>query len=1299
MPITGMDRMPGAGLARGTLFDKELNVTEIDVPNLTVQSSLILNKAGEYQYNLIWDSPSGDQRDINIPSSGANDTFTFLNLAQTMTNKSLGAGTTITAGTIRGITDLEVATANSTTLFGDLADKILVLGAGASTISIPGNLTISGTTTTVDTTNLVTSDNIIYLNQDYSISSPTQDSGFLINRGGTQANVAMMWDESEDEFVMATTATAHTQNTLTPATYANLHIGALTLKDNEASALVIKEAGNAYLTFNTANSGGSKIVANVEIEGSNFDIDGGNIDGTAIGTTTASTIIGTTVKATTSILTPLIEFTDGDDAITIVDGGAVSTATDLTVGGNLIMGSAIISETELEILDGALLDTTEINYLDRGSTAIGLSLASKAVVLDANGDFEFQDADELRFGTDNDMRIYHSGTHGYISHTTGDLNIGTATANAPIRIGNAQSEVYIGDNLQIAGDLTVTGTTTTVDTVTMNAANAVAFEGTSDDAIETILTVINPTSADKTITLPNLTGHVGLFDATSTTLISTTPAEINLIDGGTSRGTTAIADGDGVLINDDGTMRMTTVQTLSAYLDDEITAMPNLVSVATIGTGVWQGTPVAAAYVATLNQNTTGLAATATALATARNIGGVSFDGTAPITLPGVNAAGNQNTSGTAAIATTVTVADTNDTTAFVGLFDSATGNLGAKTDAAMTYNADTATLSVTNINVSGTTTTTNTTITSTTDSMFKYASGNGADATDFGFYGLYVDSGSKYAGLFRDASDSDKWKLFATTGNTNAEPTGTVSTASGFTLGTLAVASLEGTIATAAQNSITSASTLATVGTLASGSIASGFGAISTGNAITTTAAVTAGTSFIIGNADMNETDLEKLDGITNGTAVANKAVVLGGSKNIATIGTIGSGAITSSGAYSGGGLMTTGGNIVIPNAGNIGSASDTDAIAISSGGVVTMNQIPVFSAGINVSGGTITGTLATAAQTNITSLGAQVANLNMNSNTVYNVSQLSGSHSDGPTMIGSEASSATNPTFIPDRQEVTTGIGGTSAYVSTIVGGVEQIRVTAATVDFDGDITITGASPRILTIGVNGNGDNKIVLDANDATWYIGTFHDRNDEFQIGMGSAVGTTERFSMNATKTIINNDGADIDFAVDGVAANDVFLVDASTKKVGINAFTAPKGDLHIRGESTNAANDGQAFGSKDIVLTDAYDSTAQLAITMANYQSCYVKVFITGNWATGTHYAVTYLGEFFVQRTNNAGNEPGAIIRQIDNTHNGSMSAQIVDVDGSSGGAFIIRFKTSTSEGGEAAYLNYHIMGQFDSIA
>ena len=50
------------------------------------------------------------------------------------------------------------------------------------------------------------------------------------------------------------------------------------------------------------------------------------------------------------------------------------------------------------------------------------------------------------------------------------------------------------------------------------------------------------------------------------TAVTATAAEINLIDGGTARGTTAIADGDGVLINDAGTMRMTNVTTLKTYI-------------------------------------------------------------------------------------------------------------------------------------------------------------------------------------------------------------------------------------------------------------------------------------------------------------------------------------------------------------------------------------------------------------------------------------------------------------------------------------------------------------------------------------------------------------------------------------------------------------------------------------------------------------------------------------------------------------------------------------------------------------
>ena len=67
---------------------------------------------------------------------------------------------------------------------------------------------------------------------------------------------------------------------------------------------------------------------------------------------------------------------------------------------------------------------------------------------------------------------------------------------------------------------------------------------------------------------------------------------------------------------------------------------------------------------ATTSSSTTGNAGTATALETARNIGGVSFDGTADIDLPGVNQAGNQDTTGNAASATTAAACSGNAATA-----------------------------------------------------------------------------------------------------------------------------------------------------------------------------------------------------------------------------------------------------------------------------------------------------------------------------------------------------------------------------------------------------------------------------------------------------------------------------------------------------------------------------------------------------------------------------------------------------------------------------------------------------------
>ena len=83
---------------------------------------------------------------------------------------------------------------------------------------------------------------------------------------------------------------------------------------------------------------------------------------------------------------------------------------------------------------------------------------------------------------------------------------------------------------------------------------------------------------------------------------------------------------------------------------------------------------VNAAVVGNVTGDVSGNAGTATALETARTIGGVSFDGTANINLPGVNTAGNQDTSGNAATATALatgrTISLTGDVTGTSGSFD-----------------------------------------------------------------------------------------------------------------------------------------------------------------------------------------------------------------------------------------------------------------------------------------------------------------------------------------------------------------------------------------------------------------------------------------------------------------------------------------------------------------------------------------------------------------------------------------------------------------------------------------------------
>ena len=96
-------------------------------------------------------------------------------------------------------------------------------------------------------------------------------------------------------------------------------------------------------------------------------------------------------------------------------------------------------------------------------------------------------------------------------------------------------------------------------------------------------TAVTSTAAELNL----LDGVSGLVQADLTKLaaVDSTAAELNIIDGGTSATSTTVVDADRVVLNDNGTMVQVAVTDLSAYFDDEITAMPNLVTTAATTVG------------------------------------------------------------------------------------------------------------------------------------------------------------------------------------------------------------------------------------------------------------------------------------------------------------------------------------------------------------------------------------------------------------------------------------------------------------------------------------------------------------------------------------------------------------------------------------------------------------------------------------------------------------------------------------------------------------------------------------------
>jgi len=205
---------------------------------------------------------------------------------------------------------------------------------------------------------------------------------------------------------------------------------------------------------------------------------------------------------------------------------------------------------------------------------------------------------------------------------------------------------------------------------------------------------------------------------------------------------------------------------------------------------------------------------------------------------------------------------------------------VGANT---LTIGASTTTVNIAgDLTVSGDATTFNTATVSVEDPLMILASNNNsADAVDIGFYGLYDTSGSQdlYSGLFRDANDSGKWKLFK---DLQAAPTTTVNTSgTGYAVGTI-VANVEGNITGSAGTSTGlagSATILATARTIsASGDITWTSASFNGSQNVTSVAAITAD---VIINADVKS---DAAIAYSKLAALAAGNILVGNGSNVAT-------------------------------------------------------------------------------------------------------------------------------------------------------------------------------------------------------------------------------------------------------------------------------------------------------------------------------------------------------------------------------------------------------------------------------
>jgi len=357
-----------------------------------------------------------------------------------------------------------------------------------SNLTVSGNLVVNGTTTTVDTTNMSIEDPLLVFSANAS-GSGAVDSGFVVERGD-DTNVGLIWDESADKFNFITT-------TETGSTAGNISV-----------------------------AGQANIIA-------------GNIEGT-ITTAAQNTISSATSLASVGTITTGVW--SATDVAVAAGGTGASTASDARTNLGLAIGS------DVQAYDAQLADVA------------GLAVTDGGIIVGDGSNFTLET--------------------GATARTSLGLAIGTDVQAYDVELAALAGLASAADKgIQFTGS----GTAATYD---LTAAGKALLDD-ANAAAQLVTLGLTATAAELNT----------LDDITSTT------AELNIVDGDTAATATTLELFDRVVVNDDGTMVQVALTDFETYFEsaldtlNNVTSASSLATVGTIGTGVWNGTAIADAYV------------------------------------------------------------------------------------------------------------------------------------------------------------------------------------------------------------------------------------------------------------------------------------------------------------------------------------------------------------------------------------------------------------------------------------------------------------------------------------------------------------------------------------------------------------------------------------------------------------------------------------------------------------------------------------------------------------------------------